>query len=209
MNVKLTLYHFKELLKNGFTLDMVFLLKLVEEGHDLKDACNGNVKLEMLYQGLYRKGLLSESGKLTLTGKNVLKFLKEEAPTEKTVLKKKPASEDFERWWKAFPGTDTFKHKDKTFAGTRALRRDIENCKLKFNAILSEGEYTADDLIAALEFDILQKKENSVKNNDNKLKYMQNSLTYLTQRSFEPFIELVREGITVKESTKPAGGTDI
>lgn len=209
MNVKLTLYHFKELLKNGFTLDMVFLLKLVEEGHDLKEACNGNVKLEMLYQGLYRKGLLSESGKLTLTGKNVLKFLKEEAPTEKTVLKKKPASEDFERWWKAFPGTDTFKHKDKTFAGTRALRRDIENCKLKFNAILSEGEYTADDLIAALEFDILQKKENSVKNNENKLKYMQNSLTYLTQRSFEPFIELVREGITVKESTKPVGGTDI
>ena len=54
MNVKLTLYHFKELLKNGFTLDMVFLLKLVEEGHGLKEACNGNVKLEMLYQILIK-----------------------------------------------------------------------------------------------------------------------------------------------------------
>jgi hypothetical protein len=60
-----------------------------------------------------------------------------------------------------------------------------------------------------LEFDVLQKKENSVKNNDNKLRYMQNSLTYLTQRSFEPFIELVREGMVVKAAVKTTGGTDI
>jgi hypothetical protein len=208
MNVKLTLYHFKELLKNGFTLDMVFLLKLVEEGHDLKDACNGDPKLEILAQGIYRKGLISGENKITLTGKNVLKFLKEEAPKDK-IIKKKPASEDFERWWKAFPGTDTFKHKDKSFPGSRSLRRDVENCRLKFNAILSEGEYTADDLIAAVEFDVLQKKENSYKSGENKLKYMQNSLTYLTQRSFEPFIELVKQGITIEEKPKPVGTTDI
>jgi hypothetical protein len=208
MNIKLTLYHFKELLKNGFSLDMVFLLKLVEEGHDLKDACNGDPKLEILAQGIYRKGLISGENKITLTGKNVLKFLKEEAPKDK-IIKKKPASEDFERWWKAFPGTDTFKHKDKSFPGSRSLRRDVENCRLKFNAILSEGEYNADDLIAAVEFDVLQKKENSYKSGENKLKYMQNSLTYLTQRSFEPFIELVKQGITIEEKPKPVGTTDI
>ncbi len=208
MNVKLTLYHFKELLKNGFTLDMVFLLKLVEEGHDLKDACNGDPKLEILAQGIYRKGLISGENKITLTGKNVLKFLKEEAPKDK-IIKKKPATEDFQRWWKAFPGTDTFKHKDKSFSGSRSLRRDVENCRLKFNAILSEGEYTADDLVAAVEFDVLQKKENSYKSGENKLKYMQNSLTYLTQRSFEPFIELVKQGITIEEKPKPVGTTDI
>jgi hypothetical protein len=208
MNIKLTLYHFKELLKNGFSLDMVFLLKLVEEGHDLKDACNGDPKLEILAQGIYRKGLISGENKITLTGKNVLKFLKEEAPKDK-IINKKPASEDFERWWKAFPGTDTFKHKDKSFPGSRSLRRDVENCRLKFNAILSEGEYNADDLIAAVEFDVLQKKENSYKSGENKLKYMQNSLTYLTQRSFEPFIELVKQGITIEEKPKPAGTTDI
>jgi hypothetical protein len=187
---------------------MVFLLKLVEEGHDLKDACNGDPKLEILAQGIYRKGLISGDNKITLTGKNVLKFLKEEAPKDK-IIKKKPASEDFQRWWKAFPGTDTFKHKDKTFAGSRSLRRDVENCRLKFNAILSEGEYSADDLIAAVEFDVLQKKENSYKSGENKLKYMQNSLTYLTQRSFEPFIELVKQGITIEEKPKPVGTTDI
>jgi hypothetical protein len=208
MNVKLTLFHFKELLKSGFTLDMIFLLKLVEEGHDIKDVCKGNPKMEIICQGVYRKGLVSGDNKITLTGKNVLKFLKETEPKDK-IIKKKPATEDFKRWWKSFPGTDTFKHKNKVFNGTRSLRRDEENCRLKFNAILSEGEYTADDLIAALEFDVLQKKETSLKSNDNKLRYMQNSLTYLNQRSFEPFIDLLKEGITVVETNKPTGGTDI
>lgn len=208
MNLKLTLYHFKQLQKSGFTLDMVFLLKLVEEGHDIKALYVGDPKMEIIYQGIRRKGLISENDKITLTGNNVLKFLKEEAPKD-NIIKKKPDNNEFDRWWKSYPGTDTFKHAGKMFSGTRALRRSIDECRTKFNSILSEGEYTADDLIAALEFDVLQKKENSVKNNDNKLKYMQNSLTYLNQRSFEPFIELVKEGMVVKAAVKTTGGTDI
>jgi len=38
---------------------------------------------------------------------------------------------------------------------------------------------------------------------------MQNSLTYLNQRSFEPFIELVKEGKKVIEEPIVKGGTDI
>jgi hypothetical protein len=38
---------------------------------------------------------------------------------------------------------------------------------------------------------------------------MQNSLTYLNQRSYEPFIELIRGGAVVKQSVKPITGTDI
>jgi hypothetical protein len=64
-------------------------------------------------------------------------------------------------------------------------------------------------MIAALAYEVLQKKENSVKGKVNKLTYMQNSLTYLNQRTFEPFIELVREGNNIVEAPKPTGGTDI
>jgi hypothetical protein len=56
---------------------------------------------------------------------------------------------------------------------------------------------------------VLQKKENSVKQRSNKLTYLQNSATYLNQRSFEPFIELIKEGVKVEEAHKPIGGTDI
>jgi hypothetical protein len=186
---------------------MIFLLKLAEEGHDLISLCEGNAKLEIICQGVYRKGLISQDHKITRIGKNVLEFLKEEAPKDK-IVKNKSVSADFERWWKTYPGTDTFEYKGKKFSGSRSLRADKENCKTRFNSILVEGEYTVDDLISALEFDVAQKKENSLKTGMNKLSFMQNSYTYLNQRSFEPFIELVKEGVKVNESNN-LKGTDI
>jgi hypothetical protein len=74
---------------------------------------------------------------------------------------------------------------------------------------LIEGEYSASILINALLYDITQKKEMSVKTGNNKLSYMQNSLTYLTQRSYEPFIELMNEGVVIQESNNVQHGTDI
>lgn len=121
----------------------------------------------------------------------------------------RPDNDLFEAWWKVYPGTDTFTHKGVSFTGSRGLRVNKEECKLKFDKILGEGEYTADVMIEALQFDILQKKENSVKTKTNKVTYMQNSLTYLNQRTFEPFIELIKEGAKIEESTKPVGGIDI
>jgi hypothetical protein len=123
--------------------------------------------------------------------------------------KKKKTDTDFDKWWNKYPGTDTFSYKGESFTGTRGMRVKKEDCKVKFNNILSEGEYTAQDLIAALEYEILQKKENSLKTKVNRLTFMQNSLTYLNQRSFEPFIELIREGKTIKESAEPIKGMDI
>ena len=91
------------------------------------------------------------------------------------------------------------------------MRVKKDDCKLKLKKILDEGEYTTDELVAALEYEVLQKKENSVKAGENKLKYMQNSLTYLNQRTFEPFIELIREGanIPAEQPNIPSGSVDI
>jgi hypothetical protein len=179
-----------------------------EKGHILSEVCKGDAKMEIIHQSLIRKGLITTDNKITLPGKNILKFMKEEAPKEK-IIKKKPDASDFEKWWEAFPGTDIFKCDGQSFKGTRTLKRDKENCRLKFNAILSEGDYTADLIIAATEFDILNKKKNSCETGENKLKYLQNSLTYLNQRSFEPYIELVKEGIVVEEAKKTIKGVDI
>ena len=200
--------HFESIHKNGYTLDMVFLLLLAKEDVDIKTLCATSPKLGVLYQGVYRKGLVTEDNKITLTGQAVLEFLKEESP-DKPLAKKKSIDNDFDKWWKAYPGTDTFKHKGQSFVGTRGLRKDKEECKIKFDKILDEGEYTADEMLAGLEYEVLQKKENSVKGKVNKLTYMQNSLTYLNQRTFESFIELVREGNNIVEAPKPTGGTDI
>ena len=207
MQLKLEIFHFKELQRLGLTLDMVFMLKLAQEGHILSELCVQNAKLQLIHQGLVRKGYITDTNKITLSGKNVINFLNEPAPKEKLV-KKKPDDEEFNKWWDAFPGTDIFTHNGRNFTGTRTLKRDREGCRLKFNAILAEGENTAEELIKALEFDILNKKENSVKSGENKLKYLQNALTYLTQRSYEPYIELVRKGIKIEEK-QISKGVDI
>jgi len=209
MNLCITFSHFKELYKNGYDVNMVFLLKISEE-MDVIALCEDDVKLKTLLQGVIRKGLLTEQGKLTLSGRSVIEMLDKEI-IEKPLSRKAPdKTDDFERWWKAYPGTDTFAYKGKTFEGTRSLRTKKDDCKIKLTKILNEGEYTIDEMVEALEYEVVQKKENSVKAGENKLKYMQNSLTYLNQRTFEPFIELIKEGVKIIPSqSAPKGSVDI
>lgn len=206
--MNITPYHFEEILKAGYSLDIIYFLKIADEGYDVEKLCD-DPKLRLLCQTVRRKGLLSENFKITVIGKSVLGFLDEKGTPEMKLVKKKQVSNDFDDWWKAYPGTDTFTHKGKEFSGTRSLRAKKDECKAKLNSILAEGEYTIAELIAAIQYEVLQKKENSVKTKTNKLSYMQNSLTYLNQRTFEPFIELIREGKIVKEETQVEGGTDI
>lgn len=206
--MNITLYHFEEIIKAGYTLDMLYLLKLIEEGNDTTCLCE-NEKMSILCQTIRRKGLLSENFKITIIGKSVLGFLDEKGTPELKLVKSKLVSNDFDDWWKAYPGTDTFSHKRQDFTGTRSMRVKRDDCKLKLKNILAEGEYTIKEMIAAVEYEVLQKKENSVKTKINKLTFMQNSLTYLNQRSFEPFIELIKEGKKIVEEPIIRGGTDI
>jgi len=187
------------------------LLLQIDSGEDVKTLCEESLKLGALYHSIYRKGFITLDDKLTLAGREFISFMneQEEIAPDVTYKKKKPNVSDFEMWWKTYPPTDTFSHKGKTFTGTRAMKVKKDECKVKFNRILEEGEYTAQELIEALNFEVGQKKDNSVKEKTNKLKFMQNSLTYLNQRSFEPYIELIREGAQVEEANKPTGGTDI
>jgi hypothetical protein len=185
---------------------MLFFIMLVEDGSDVDSLCEAP-KIKMLHQTVRRKGLLSETNKVTILGKELLAFLNEEQETK--MPKKKKTDTDFDKWWGVYPGTDTFTYKGQSFTGTRSMRAKKEECKVKYNSTLAEGDYTAKELMAALEYEILQKKENSIKTKTNRLTFMQNSLTYLNQRSFEPFIELIRDGKTIKESAEPIKGMDI
>jgi len=206
--MNITLYHFEEIYKAGYTLDMLYLLKLIEEGNDASSLCE-NERMSVLCQTVRRKGLLSENFKITLIGKSVLGFLDEKGEPEMKLVKSKIVSNDFDDWWKAYPGTDTFSHKKVDFTGTRSMRVKKDECKVKLNSILAEGEYTIKEMISALEYEVLQKKENSVKTGVNKMTFMQNSLTYLNQRTFEPFIELIKEGNNIVEAPVIKWSTDI
>jgi hypothetical protein len=206
MNLNITPYHFEQIVKSGFTLDMVYFLKLIDSGVDVSPLCE-LPKIDVLCQSVRRKGLVTEDFKITMIGKSILGLLDEEGTPELKLVKKKAKSDDFDEWWKAYPGTDTFTHKRNSFTGSRSMRVKKDDCKSKLNAIIAEGEYKIEELIAALEFEVLQKKENSIKAKANKLTFMQNSLTYLNQRTFEPFIELIKAGVKIEDSPKESRGS--
>jgi hypothetical protein len=208
MKLTVTPQQFEELIKKGYNLDVIFLLRLIDEQYDVSPLCEGSMKIASVYHSLIRKGLITNDDKLTTPGKDLLEFMNTKGGAR--IIKKKPATTDFEEWWKSYPGTDSFEYKGKSFKGTRALRLYKEDCRLKFDKIILEGEYTAAQLIAALNFEITQKKETSITTNSNRLTFMQGSSVYLNQRSFEPFIELINEGAKVDIAPqKPTGGTDI
>ena len=209
MKISVTPQQFEELIKKSYNLDIIYLLKLIDDQFDITPLREGSMKIASVYQSLIRKGLITENDdKLTTIGKDLLTFV--DTKTSARIIKRKPATTDFEEWWKAYPGTDAFDYKGKSFKGTRALRLYKDDCRLKFDKILLEGDYTATQLIAALNYEIIQKKENSISTNSNRLTFMQGSAVYLNQRSYEPFIELINEGATIDIAPqKPQGGTDI
>ena len=208
MKLTVSPQQYEELIKRGHNLDVIFLLKLIDEQYDISPLCKGSMKIASVYQSLIRKALITKDDALTVLGRDLLVFL--DTKTDVKIIRRKPATTDFEEWWKTYPGTDSFEYKGKSFKGTRALRLHKDDCRLKFDKILLEGEYTASQLIAALNFEILQKKETSITENTNRLKFMQGSSVYLNQRSYEPFIELINDGATITEAKlKPQGGTDI
>lgn len=209
MKLNVTPEQFEEIIKRSYNLDILYLLKLIEEQYDITSLCKDSMRISAIYQSLIRKGLIAENeNKLTTIGKDLLEFLDIKAGAK--LIKRKPATTDFEEWWKIYPGTDSFEYKNKKFTGTRAIRKGKDECRLKFDKILIEGEYTALQLISALKLEILQKKESSVTTNSNRMTFMQNSVTYLNQRSFEPFIELINQGEEITSSPQiPTGSTDI
>jgi hypothetical protein len=208
MKLNVTPQQFEELIRKGYNIDVIFLLKLIDEQYDVSPLCDGSMKIGSVYHSLIRKGLITTDDKLTTAGRDLLQFMNTKGGAR--IIKKKPATTDFEEWWKTYPGTDSFEYKGKSFKGTRSLRLYKDDCRLKFDKIILEGEYTAQQLIAALNYEILQKKEASVATNSNRLTFMQGSVVYLNQRTFEPFIELINDGATIDVAPqKPTGGTDI
>jgi len=204
----ITIDKFKEILNKGYSLDMVLILCYFKEGIPAEELTS-YAKMNAIIMSLIRKGLLTEDYKVTVDGDTLIKYINTVSEVGTKLIKLK-VHDEFEEFWKAFPSTDTFIYKGVSFQGSRALRINKEDCKLKLKAILNEGEYSIDIIIAAIEFDVLQKKEASLRTKTNKLTYIQNSLTYLRQRSFEPFIELLNTGVKIEETkSMGGGGTDI
>lgn len=205
MILKINSDNFFELIKKTYSADHILILKMIEEGIDVNSLCESSERFAALHTSLIRKGLISDvDNKITLIGKDLLIFAESE---EGEFVKTKPSEDGFEKWWNAYPKIDSFVYEGKKFEGSRGLKLKKEDCRIKFNKILMEGEISVEDMIRALEYEVKLKIKKSVETGQNKLSYMQNSLTYLNQRTYENFLEISK--IQKIEETKLYNGTDI
>lgn len=176
-------------MKAGIDINMFYVLETYNRGIEALPEIDS--KTEVWKSTLARKGYIYENNEVTAEGKLLILTIK--ANTSFSAIKKARqavAYSEFDRWWSIYPSSDIFEHKGVRFNGSRVLRMKKEDCRKKFLEIVAEGEYSAQDLIRSLEFDVMMKKEASLRDKENKLKWFQNSLTYLNQGTFEGMVEL-------------------
>lgn len=195
MKLDITDAHYIELHKKGYTIDMVVLLWWVQQELAIEHIIEGSKKIEVIYKSMLRKGLITSDNKITKIGIEILDFISKK--TNRKFEKPKVHATKFDEWWDIFPKNDKFTIKGKTYGPTRSLTAPKDTCKLLFDKMVLDGEFTAEQIIEATLYDINLKKERSYKTNSNQLKYLQNAATYLRQKTFSGFV-----GMGKKEEPK-------
>lgn len=184
------LEQFSQIIDAQLDLNTTYLLEMYLKGIDPLSVTK-SLKVSGWRATLIRKGYLTEDNEVTLQGKDYYTALLSNSGKTAEVVKirKNQIESDFESWWSIFPPTDAFTYKGVNFKGERGLRIHKLKCKETFCKLVNSGEYTAIQIIEATKADVSTRKEASVKLRENKLKYLQNSSTYLNQRSFDPYVD--------------------
>ena len=197
----ISLNEFRELCNAQVDITSLYILQCISQGIDIVKEIPSS-KVKGWYQTLLRRGYITHEGTISETGKSLLEVVKSNKPIHQEIAKIEAKQEDgFEKWWAVFPSNDIFTHKGKTFKGSRTLRVDKPKCRVYFDKIINEGEYTVDDMIRSLKYELDLKKELSTKENDNKMRYLSASTAYLNQRKFEGFMEASKNTPIKDDST--------
>lgn len=198
---------FEELIKKSYSLDHIYLMKLIEQEFDISSLCKESMKISALVSGLIRKGMITNDNKLTILGQELLIFVSDKKG--KKLPKIKLISEEFDEWWEVFPSSNKFTHKGVSFDATRAFKAKKEDCKLLFTKYINEKTYTANEMIEATKYDVQLRKENSIAKKENQLTYLQNTYTYLYHMSFQGYVDLIKEGVEIVETKKTYDGINL
>jgi len=169
-----------------------------------------------IISALERKNFIA-NGLLTEVGR---KFLDEvpnmgnlEASDLKKTLKKAKGDYDtkFIEWWNKYPSgndwTDDDTHGNKYYLGTRTFKTKKDECQVKYLEALSTPGITHELMLEALEYEVNLKKSESRTSGTNKLSYMLNTYSYLFQKQYEGYIEMLKNKSSQPQKPK-AENTD-
>lgn len=198
--MNITLEKYMKILDAGYSLDVLYLLKLIKDGVDITAALL-HPRIDAINQTLLRKQLITDENIVTVSGDDLLGYL--EGNEDDKGIVKRLKTNDFDRWWLIYPSTNMFTYKNKVFKGTQNKRVKKIECRALFNRYLNEG-YTAEDIINGTEFHFQVAKDLSWKKGENQLSFIANSLRYLKEQMFSPYIDLYKENTNKVEQVGSA-----
>lgn len=208
----ISLEEFKALVNAQVDITALYLLECVSNKIDILSEFPNSSKVKAWLVTLQRRGYVTEMGDISETGKQLLDIVSngksKSIKKELTVIESKQ-EDGFEKWWAVFPANDSFAYKGRTFKGSRGLRVDKNKCRSYFDKIINEGEFTVDDMIRSLNYEVTSKKEASLKEGANKLQYLSASTAYLNQRKFESWMEISKTSQPITSSESQYSGFDI
>ena len=194
--MNITLERYVQILDAGYTLDILYILKLIRDNVDMSGVLD-HPKISAIQQMLLRKSLLSSENKVTLSGEDLLRMIEEDNEKPLNIIKRVTSS-DFDKWWLTYMPSNMFVYKGKTFSGTQSKRIKKDDCKKAFAKILNEG-ISAEDITGATEYHFQVAKELSYKHGKNEISYIPNSLRYLSERMFQPYVEMHKNKVKIEE----------
>lgn len=205
--VNLGIVHFnivRYLEKINLNLSHLFVLLSVEEGS------NSEIP-QALLATLERKNFLLE-GNLTNEGYKVLENYRNpdkiDVDNAKKELKKAKTEYNilFQEWWDKYPPGNAWKDDNsrggKVWKGVRGFRTKKDDCEKLYLKALAEGT-KHQDMLDAVEYEMEERKAESRKTGENKMSYMINTHTYLLNKLYLNFIEMMHI-----EGWKPSNNKD-
>lgn len=148
---------------------------------------------------LVRKNFMLEDGKLTEEGKKLYELLSDPDFSSSSVnikkeIKKVKAEYDarFLEWWTSYPASDAFTKNNMFFPGTRSFRVNKDSCQKKYIDILNGGDTTHEEMVKVIKYIVYLKQKETYNPSDNKMRFIQNTETFLNQGSFYGYIEMMK-----------------
>lgn len=172
------------ILSEGLDFNLIFALESEALCSNIDNVNTG--KFGNWRETLIRKQFLTKEGKLSTKGAALLEDLGGMTGGMSTYT---PAVDLFSVWWNTYPPTAAFTHKGRTFESEQVKRIKKMECRKYWDEILLEGEFTAEQIIQGTKNHFEVAMDESVRKGENRVQFINNSLIYIREKLFAPFIE--------------------
>lgn len=168
---------FLSLLNKGLDSNSITVLEFFRDNIEIES----NPKIDAIIAALFRKGFITNDGKLTNQGIELLESVNNQEDIK--VITRQKKQEDFDKFMAYFPASDGFNYKGNNFPRTRAVKKNNEKVKELFaKAILTTS---VDKLINAVVAEVYAKVNDSIKVRQNKMQFFVNTETYLKNNLYD------------------------